>query len=74
MPGRPMAGVRQQHVPNQYRNNRGQTSNNRHQVNHAPYATHMNTSQASQVTPVCYPYYTPTISFTFPFHLNVPLI
>ncbi|XP_028418656.1 regulator of nonsense transcripts 1-like [Dendronephthya gigantea] len=47
MPGRPMPGVRQQHVSNQYnRNNRAQTSNNRHQVNHGSYG--MNTSQASQ--------------------------
>ena len=44
-----MPGVRQQHMPNQYRNNRGQTANNRHQMNHAPYGAHMNTSQASQV-------------------------
>lgn len=44
-----MAGVRQQHIPNQYRNNRGQLSTNRHPVNHGPYGAHMNTSQASQV-------------------------
>lgn len=49
MQGRPMAGVRQQHVPNQYRSNRSQGSGNRHQSNHTPYAAHMNTSQASQV-------------------------
>ena len=44
-----MPGVRQQHVPNQYRNNRAPASSNRHQVNHVPYGAHMNTSQASQV-------------------------
>ena len=45
-----MPGVRQQHVPNQYRNNRAPASGNRHQMNHAPYGAHMNTSQASQVS------------------------
>lgn len=48
MAGRPMPGVRQQHIPNQYRNNRAPASSNRHQMNHAPYGGHMNTSQASQ--------------------------
>jgi hypothetical protein len=50
MAGRPMPGVRQQHIPNQYRNNRAPASSNRHQMNHAPYGGHMNTSQASQVS------------------------